>query len=113
MVEANRRMARESRTIETMIGMYCRGQHGDKRVLCKDCQDLLEYARQRLSKCPFQDNKPTCAKCSVHCYNPEMRESVRMVMRYAGPRMSYRHPVQALLHFLDDRRKTPIQHRGG
>jgi hypothetical protein len=30
-----------------------------------------------------------------------MREAVREVMRYAGPRMALRHPILAFLHLLD------------
>ena len=33
----------------------------------------------------------------------------RVVMRYAGPRMLYHHPVLALRHLFDDRRKAPIR----
>ena len=43
----------------------------------------------------FGDDKPTCANCKVHCYSEAMRERVRDVMRYAGPRMLWRHPVLA------------------
>jgi len=100
-------MAREERTIEVMIRLYCRGVHGTARGLCGECTELLEYARARLKACPFQEGKPTCAKCPVHCYKPVLREKVRMVMRYAGPRMPYRHPVLALLHMLDGLRKEP------
>ena len=35
-----------------------------------------------------------------------MRERVRAVMRYSGPRMLTRHPVLAVAH-LADGRKTP------
>jgi hypothetical protein len=34
-----------------------------------------------------------------------MREKVKGVMRYAGPRMTYRHPVLAIFHFLDGFKK--------
>jgi hypothetical protein len=30
-----------------------------------------------------------------------MRERITIVMRYAGPRMMFRHPILALLHQLD------------
>lgn len=102
------RMDREGKTIAVMLGMYCRDQHGGKE-LCAECQELLTYARQRLEKCPFQEGKTTCAKCPVHCYKPAMRERVRTVMRYSGPRMTYRHPMMAIQHLIDGRRKEPIQ----
>lgn len=102
------RMTREARTIEAMIRIYCRGQHGTREGLCPECTTLQEYAGLRLEKCPFQEEKTTCAKCPVHCYRPAMREQIRVVMRYAGPRMLWRHPVLAIMHLLvDSRREAP------
>jgi predicted amidophosphoribosyltransferase len=105
------RMAREARTVEAMIALYCREQHGGGDGLCAECGGLLDYARTRLDKCPYQENKTTCAKCPSHCYRPAMREQVRAVMRYAGPRMLYRHPVLALLHLFDGSRGKPVRSR--
>jgi hypothetical protein len=103
------RMRREAKTIEVMIGIYCRDQHGAADTLCPECAELLDYALQRLDKCPYQEDKTTCANCPIHCYKPEMREKVRAVMRYAGPRMTFRHPILTLFHFLDGRRKEPLR----
>jgi predicted amidophosphoribosyltransferase len=108
MSEGHPRMERERRTIEAMIGIYCRGQHRQCGELCPECRELLDYARLRLARCPFQEQKTTCANCPVHCYKPAMRERVRVVMRYAGPRMLFRHPGLTLYHFLDGRRKQPV-----
>jgi hypothetical protein len=59
-------------------------------------------------RCPFGADKPTCANCTIHCYRAEMREQVREVMRYSGPRMMWRHPLLALAHLLiDGRRAAP------
>lgn len=96
------RLARERHTIQLMIGIYCRGHHRQADPVCAECQDLWAYARQRLEKCPYQEDKPTCAKCPTHCYRPAMREQVRQVMRYAGPRMMLHHPLLALFHYLDE-----------
>jgi len=101
------RIERESKTIEAMIRLYCRDHHEGEDEFCPECKELWEYALVRLDRCPFQENKPTCAKCPVHCYKPDMREKVRAVMRYAGPRMLRRHPVLAVLHLIDSYRKTP------
>lgn len=91
-----------------MISMYCRETHGGK-MLCGDCANLQEYAQQRLEKCPYQEGKTTCVKCPVHCYQPGMREKVRQVMRYAGPRMLFKHPILAVLHLLDGLQEKPIK----
>lgn len=98
-----RRLDREKRTIRVMIGMYCRAHHTPASPLCPECAELLDYAVARTDRCRFGADKPTCANCPVHCYKPAMRERVRTVMRYAGPRMLLRHPVLALLHLWDGR----------
>ena len=92
-----------------MIRLHCHGQHETKGELCPECRELLDYARTRLGRCPFQEGKTTCSKCPVHCYRQDMREKVRAVMRYAGPRMPYRHPVLTLFHYVDGLRKDRIR----
>ena len=101
----SRRLVREARTVEAMIRVACRGQHGTRGDLCAECAELLAYACERLDTCQFGAEKPTCAKCPVHCYKPAMRERIRAVMRYAGPRMMFRHPILTLFHFWDGRKK--------
>ena len=103
------RIDRECKTVVTMINMYCKDNHGS-RELCQGCSELQDYTIERLNDCPFQEGKTTCTKCSVHCYKPAMREKVRTVMRYSGPRMVYRHPILTLFHIIDDRRKKPIKY---
>ena len=112
MTAPHRRLARERRTLEAMIRLYCRGRHGTGGELCAECRELADYARARLHRCLFQERKPTCARCPVHCYRPEMRERIRAVMRYAGPRMLYRHPLLALAHLIDGLRKPPERSHG-
>jgi hypothetical protein len=96
------RLRREWRTMQVMVGMYCRG-HGhpgtDGDELCVDCRGFIDYAERRLEKCPYGPDKPTCAKCPIHCYKPPPRQFAREVMRYAGPRMLLRHPWLSLTHF--------------
>jgi hypothetical protein len=98
---AHPRIRREARTVEAMVRLYCRAQHESSGALCAECTGLLDYAHARLEKCPFGEDKTTCLKCPVHCYRADMREKVRAVMRYAGPRMLYQHPILAILHLLD------------
>ncbi len=90
-----------------MTRIYCRDHHGNSRALCGECAALLDYAERRLDGCPFQEEKPACNLCQVHCYSTKMRERVKDVMRYAGPRMLLRHPVLSLYHLLDKRRPPP------
>ncbi|MBE9547751.1 MAG: nitrous oxide-stimulated promoter family protein [Proteobacteria bacterium] len=102
MSDEHREMTRENRTVEAMISIFCHGQHSNNgEGLCPECGELLDYARMRLEKCPFQENKPTCAKCPVHCYKPDMKEKIRVVMKYAGPRMLYKHPALMGAYYID------------
>jgi hypothetical protein len=101
------RIRQEKRTIDAMLGIYCQDRHGTRGTLCVDCERLRDYAHGRLDICPFQEEKPVCNRCEVHCYSQAMRERVREVMRYAGPRMPLRHPWLALLHGLDKLRAVP------
>lgn len=103
MTAAERRVAREWKTIQAMIRIYCRRLHGGSGALCAACEELRRYAERRLEKCPFAEEKPTCVKCPVHCYESGMRDRVRQVMRTSGPRMLLRHPLLALLHLRDER----------
>lgn len=101
-----KRLETEKRTVEVMVGMYCADHHGGSRkALCAECAALLAYARVRLEKCPFGPEKGPCAQCEVHCYQPEMRQRIQAVMRYAGPRMMTRHPVMGLRHLVKGLRK--------
>ncbi len=108
MAQYHPRMARERKTIEAMVRLYCHDHHTTQTDLCAECSELLGYALARLDKCPFQEGKTSCAKCPAHCYKPDMREKIRIVMRYAGPRMPYRHPILAIYHMFDGRRKEPV-----
>lgn len=93
----------ERATLLAMIHIFCKKQHGGTQ-LCEECAQLWDYAEERLAKCPFGIEKPTCQNCTVHCYKPEMRQQIREVMRYAGPRMIWRHPVMAIRHLIHNRR---------
>jgi flavodoxin len=100
------RIRREKKTIEKMVHVYCKGNHKTEgNQLCAECSEFLAYAFLRLDKCPFQEEKSTCGKCLVHCYQPQMREKAKKVMRYSGPRLLLRAPGLALHHLFDGRKK--------
>lgn len=128
------RIADEKKVVALMIRMYCRrhcrqqgrtaktdpaGQTGrtadtnkadrtgarhSSRPICPECAALLDYAHRRLDSCRFGNGKPSCRKCPVHCYRADMRERIRTVMRWAGPRMIFRHPMAATRHMLRELR---------
>jgi len=96
---------REKKTIRTMIRMYCKKKHSPNAEFCQECSELFEYAEERLKYCRYGENKPTCEKCPIHCYKPDMREKARKIMRYAGPRMIYTHPIMGFRHLFNKRKK--------
>ena len=100
---------REKEMVRAMIALYCRKKHGTGKGLCPECESLLEYACQRSDCCPFMEIKTFCSNCKVHCYRPEMRQKIREVMRFAGPRMLFVHPVAAVRHLIESRREKKRQ----
>jgi hypothetical protein len=98
-------LEKEHKTIKTMIQMYCKRCHKINGDLCQECFDLFEYAEERLKNCRFGENKPTCDSCTIHCYKPSMREKIRTVMRYAGPRMIFNHPIMGIRHLFKKLKK--------
>ena len=95
------RVAREKRTVQEMISLYCGSQHRSGESMCPECRALLDYAWQRIEECPFAGEKPTCAKCTIHCYQPAMRQAIVSVMRFSRPRMIRKHPLLVISHILD------------
>ena len=97
---------KELRVVMLMIKKYCKGNHSTKKNdLCPECNELLSYVEFRRSKCPFGDGKPFCSNCKIHCYKPEMREKIRSVMRYSGPRIVIDHPVLATRHLIESKQE--------
>ncbi|MFX0038864.1 MAG: nitrous oxide-stimulated promoter family protein [Promethearchaeota archaeon] len=105
MSSSKNRLEKEKKTIRTMIGMYCKNNHDSNGEFCDNCLELSEYAIKRLNYCQFDENKPTCEKCPIHCYKPVMREKIREIMRYSGPRMIYTHPIMGFRHLFKKLRK--------
>ncbi len=101
------KLATEFKTVKAMVEVYCHDHHGTKDALCRECRELLEYAEVRLDRCPYGEEKPTCNKCPIHCYKPEPKEQMRLVMRYSGPRMLLKHPILAVRHLLHEKREVP------
>ena len=101
------RMQREAKTIQVMVGIYCRYNHKLNVSDCSECNEIQNYALDRLNYCPYQEGKTSCKNCPIHCYKPSMKKDVKRVMRFSGPRMALRHPLLTLFHFIDDRRREP------
>ena len=95
------RFEREKKTLLAMIALYCKDHHQAQAGLCAGCGELQDYALTHLERCQYGAEKPKCSDCTTHCYKPAMRDAIRDVMRYAGPRMVLRHPVLAVGHMVD------------
>jgi hypothetical protein len=104
------RIDRERKTIEAMVNLYCLENHR-QAALCQECSSLINYVKLRLEHCPFQDQKPTCLNCTVHCYASQQRIQIRNVMRFSGPRMIFKHPIMTIYHMVDGIKYRPIKKR--
>ena len=103
---SGKRISREIITIEKMIKIY--EQAHPTAVDSPDSYNkLYSYAINRLEKCRYGEQKPACKQCPVHCYQPKMREQMKTIMRWAGPKMLFHHPILAIRHLLDDRKPVP------
>ena len=103
---------KEKQIVDLMIHLYCRKKHKTVEKhhgLCEECEKLRDYAAMRVDKCPFMETKTFCSNCRVHCYKPQMREEIRNVMRFAGPRMlflSSNHGNPARDHFCKRKKRN-------
>lgn len=81
---------RDLAVLTRFIEVYCQKRHQSYQKhapaggeLCDECRDLLEYATDRLARCPM-DPKPKCKDCPAHCYKPQYRQRIREVMKFSG-----------------------------
>ncbi|MGI6105281.1 MAG: nitrous oxide-stimulated promoter family protein [Raoultibacter sp.] len=102
--DISKKIQQELATIEKMIALYCKNNHSSDTDLCDECTELLAYAHSRIDHCPIKDEKVFCSECTIHCYKPAMRERIRTVMRYSGPRMLWHDPIMAFRHLAARRR---------
>ena len=105
MSSVEKKRVREQAVVAKMIALYCKKNHKGTGGLCGSCSELLAYSRTRSEKCPFTENKTFCSNCKVHCYNTEMREKIRDVMRFSGPRMILHYPHLAIWHLVCSKRE--------
>ena len=107
--KTERRRVREKRVISQMISLYCSKNHSRESrmatahcgdALCAECAEIDAYSVERTEQCRRMDTKISCEECGNHCYQPEMRESIRRIMRFSGPRMITHHPIEAVRHLI-------------
>ena len=103
---SGKRISREKLTIKKMIDLY-QAKCPQASAEPEHYEALFAYAQKRLDKCVFGEQKPACKQCPVHCYQPAKREEMKQIMRWAGPRMLWRHPILTVRHLIDDKRPVP------
>ncbi|BAJ03940.1 nitrous oxide-stimulated promoter family protein [Shewanella violacea] len=103
------KLLREYQTIAAMVEIYCKAHKHDAKPMsaCPECLEFLAYAHTKLDRCPYGQDKPSCKKCPVHCYKPQMKDKAREIMVFAGPKMLFPHPIMAIRHLLSARDLVP------
>jgi len=101
-----KKIQKEQKIVKIMIDKYCKRNHIQVDTdICEDCMELSIYSNQRLNKCVFGEKKAFCSKCPIHCYKTEMRDKIKEVMKYSGPRKIYSNPILAMSHLLTKYKK--------
>jgi predicted amidophosphoribosyltransferase len=95
------KLEREKVTILKMVKIYCARFHKPDGELCAECQDLAEYAVECVMRCRYGEDKPACGLCPTNCFSGDSYTRIAAIMRYAGPRMLYKHPLLAFSHIYD------------
>ncbi len=91
------RIEHDKYILRKMIEIYARHRCNDDAAR-QEFNRLAQYACNRLEHCRYGEAKPACMDCPIHCYAPKERERIRMVMRWAGPRMILYSPRAVLRH---------------
>ena len=96
MEDLSQKREKEKKVSSLMIKLY----YKKKREKKAEGEELERYVFSRIDHCPYMANKTFCSNCKTHCYRPDMREKIKAVMRYSGPRMLFYHPVLAIKHMV-------------
>ena len=96
----NSKIENKKSTVSFMINLYCKNHHSSPNTPCKSCRELIAYSHNKIEKCPNLDSNTTCGNCEIHCYNQEMQNQIKKVMKYSGPRMIFHRPLTAIKHII-------------
>ena len=80
-------------------------------IFARMCTGLFAYAMERLERCPYPGTETHLCQLPDPLLSKKKREQVRLMMRYAGPKMLLRHPILAVRHLIDGRMKAPALFR--
>ncbi len=94
------RIEKEKGIVQLMISLYCSKKEKNDGEMCPDCQALLSYSHLRLMNCRYGEEKSTCGKCRTQCYKRDMKERIKAVMRFSGPRLLFYRPFEFFRHLV-------------
>ncbi len=92
------RIDKDRKTLEAIGRIYCSAHHDglkDAASLCPSCRQAVDRTLERTASCPY-GHEGNCEDCDIHCQRGEAREQIREIMRYAAPRMAFRHPLMTI-----------------
>ncbi len=95
------RIEQEKQFFSLMVHHFCKWNPGGGPV-CAACEELVEYANERLDRCPYGSRKPTCYNCNASCFKPDMRKREEQVVRTTFAKMFLLHPVLLFKHIWYD-----------
>lgn len=90
---------KDRRTLEAIGSIYCRGNHDaiekDAAGMCPECREAIEQTLARAASCPH-GHEGNCQDCETHCQRGEAQLRIKAIMKYAAPRMAFRHPIMTI-----------------
>ena len=93
----NDHLEKDRATLEAMGRIFCKAHHAERKDasgLCASCRQTVDATLARTESCPYA-HVGNCEDCDIHCQHGEARDCIREIMRYAAPRMTFRHPLMA------------------
>ena len=96
----------EVKILQKMITLYYNANKDSLSI--SECLAFKEYTIKKIMRCPLGDEKTSCAKCRIQCYNEPERSMIQKVMRYSGPRILFRSPVLTLVYLFNRKRAELI-----
>lgn len=90
------RLVSEDKTLYAMAKIYCDHEHPqvekNAHGICVDCEELVAFTLERTAACPYGHER-NCEDCDIKCQRGSKQEGIKKLMRYAAPRMLFRHPI--------------------
>lgn len=96
---------REKKMISQMIALYCHRNHHTRGAPLSRVRGAERLRPRPLRALPVHGDEDLLRQLPRARYKPDMREKIRAVMRFSGPRMIFYHPVAAIRHVVETKRE--------